>query len=365
MALITRTWMPVFSIASCNAIALITVDSMPMWSAATRSMWMACSATPRKKLPPPTTIPIWQPDRAASAISWATALTNTASTPKPRPAARASPESFNRTRLYMLSTSVQGENRTPSRNQIEPTKRATISAIRPLLPFQHPNHRIGQLLVGMRKQQRHVPHLIVCQDALERGHAAEADAVLHLPVGLSRRVIANAYNILMSMLLPKLRRVRIHLLGERNILPRDAMAARALQLVGLRSSLVHILTDAKRWLLHLAIDARMLRHLNDLRLKGERLIGSCDRQIAKLEVAPRTSEQHGERKDKAKKKLQDATRPTRTRSRLTAWHIATPSCCFSVVYFLPDFPSRVVVQFEILVGGVPPKGLFRVNGEIK
>ena len=36
-------------------------------------MWMACSATPRKKLPPPTTIAIWQPVRATSAISLAMA----------------------------------------------------------------------------------------------------------------------------------------------------------------------------------------------------------------------------------------------------------------------------------------------------
>ena len=55
--------------ASCRAMALMTVESMPMWSAATRSMWMACSATPRKKLPPPTTMPISQPSAWTSAIS--------------------------------------------------------------------------------------------------------------------------------------------------------------------------------------------------------------------------------------------------------------------------------------------------------
>ena len=61
MADITRQMMSSFSMASCSAMALITVESMPMWSAATRSMSMACWATPRKKLPPPTTMPISQP----------------------------------------------------------------------------------------------------------------------------------------------------------------------------------------------------------------------------------------------------------------------------------------------------------------
>ena len=34
---------------------------MPMWSAATRSILRAAGATPRKKLPPPTTMPICVP----------------------------------------------------------------------------------------------------------------------------------------------------------------------------------------------------------------------------------------------------------------------------------------------------------------
>ena len=58
MADMTRQTMPSFSMASCRAMALMTVESMPMWSAATRSMSMACWATPRKKFPPPTTMPI-------------------------------------------------------------------------------------------------------------------------------------------------------------------------------------------------------------------------------------------------------------------------------------------------------------------
>ena len=63
MADMTRQTMPSFSMASCRAMALMTVESMPMWSAATRSMSMACWATPRKKLPPPTTMPISHAER--------------------------------------------------------------------------------------------------------------------------------------------------------------------------------------------------------------------------------------------------------------------------------------------------------------
>ena len=46
-----------------------------MWSAATRSMSMACWATPRKKFPPPTTMPISHP-RAWTAASLRSYLVN-------------------------------------------------------------------------------------------------------------------------------------------------------------------------------------------------------------------------------------------------------------------------------------------------
>src|SRR5579875_822384 len=80
----------------------MTVPSMPIWSAETRSMWRACSATPRKKLPPPTTMATSTPDSRTSAISMLIWCTGSTSTPKPRPAASASPESLSRMRLYML-----------------------------------------------------------------------------------------------------------------------------------------------------------------------------------------------------------------------------------------------------------------------
>ena len=67
-----------------------------MWSAETRSMSMACWATPRKKFPPPTTMPISQPSAWTAASSTATLWMKTASMPKPVPAARASPESLRR-----------------------------------------------------------------------------------------------------------------------------------------------------------------------------------------------------------------------------------------------------------------------------
>ena len=51
----TRVLTPARSSASCRARPLITVASMPMWSAETRSMPWALSETPRKMLPPPTT----------------------------------------------------------------------------------------------------------------------------------------------------------------------------------------------------------------------------------------------------------------------------------------------------------------------
>ena len=78
----------------------MTVASMPMWSAATRSMLLAAAATPRKKLPPPTTNPICTPARATSAISSARCFTRSGSMPKELPPASTSPLSLRTMRWY-------------------------------------------------------------------------------------------------------------------------------------------------------------------------------------------------------------------------------------------------------------------------
>src|ERR1700722_17022795 len=63
-------------------------------------MWRAAAATPRKKLPPPTTRPICTPAFATSATSSASAFTRPASRPKEPSPAITSPLSFSRTRWY-------------------------------------------------------------------------------------------------------------------------------------------------------------------------------------------------------------------------------------------------------------------------
>src|ERR1039458_1511353 len=100
-ALITRHSTPRCSSASCMAMALMTVASMPMLSAATRSISWACSATPRKMLPPPTTTPISTPRECTSTISPVISATLAASRPKPRGPASTSPDSLRTIRLYI------------------------------------------------------------------------------------------------------------------------------------------------------------------------------------------------------------------------------------------------------------------------
>src|SRR5580704_17253191 len=103
IAVITRVGTPCFSSASCNASALITVASIPIWSAATRSVFCAAAATPRKKFPPPTTRPICTPLRATSATSDARAATRDASTPKDPSPASTSPLILRRMRPYFAT----------------------------------------------------------------------------------------------------------------------------------------------------------------------------------------------------------------------------------------------------------------------
>jgi hypothetical protein len=75
-AVCTRVSTPSFSSASWRARALITVASIPMWSAEERSIPAADGELPRKMFPPPTTIPISVPSLACSSpISRATWLT--------------------------------------------------------------------------------------------------------------------------------------------------------------------------------------------------------------------------------------------------------------------------------------------------
>src|SRR5579862_3027357 len=62
---------------------------------------MAAAATPRKKLPPPTTRPICTPVRATSAISSDKLLTRAGSIPKALPPAKTSPLSLRTMRWYL------------------------------------------------------------------------------------------------------------------------------------------------------------------------------------------------------------------------------------------------------------------------
>src|SRR5262245_41749546 len=96
----TRVWMPRRSRKCWSARLLMTVASMPMWSAATRSMPRPLAASPRKLFPPPTTIPICTPIACTTRISSASLPMTCASMPWPRSPARISPLSFNRSRWY-------------------------------------------------------------------------------------------------------------------------------------------------------------------------------------------------------------------------------------------------------------------------
>src|SRR6202034_573856 len=97
----TRVCTSHFSSASCKASELMTVANMPIWSAETRSIMRACSATPRKKLPPPTTMATSTPRSRTARISNEISCSLATSTPKPRSAASASPDSLSRTLLYI------------------------------------------------------------------------------------------------------------------------------------------------------------------------------------------------------------------------------------------------------------------------
>src|SRR5262249_20193739 len=94
----TRVNRPRFSSACCSDRLLMTVASMPMWSAATRSMPRALPARPRKMLPPPSTMPICTPSACTSRTSSASVDRMSSSMPCPASPASSSPESLSRMR---------------------------------------------------------------------------------------------------------------------------------------------------------------------------------------------------------------------------------------------------------------------------
>src|SRR5437588_3188045 len=108
MAVWTRVGWPTSSRASCKARALITVASIPILSAVARSIPREAPFSPRKMLPPPTTMAICTLRAStASATSSARRFTTTASMPEPmEESANASPESFSSTRPHRLSATA-------------------------------------------------------------------------------------------------------------------------------------------------------------------------------------------------------------------------------------------------------------------
>src|SRR5712691_7663704 len=94
----TRVNRPSFSSACCNARLLMTVASMPMWSAATRSMPRVLADRPRKMLPPPSTTPTWMPSACTSLTSSASPARISSAMPCPASPASSSPDSLSRMR---------------------------------------------------------------------------------------------------------------------------------------------------------------------------------------------------------------------------------------------------------------------------
>src|SRR6185503_1468574 len=94
----TRVESPRCSRAPWSARALMTVPSMPMLSAVTRSRASPAAVVPRMMLPPPITMPTCVPAAAPATISSATRSSEPGSMPTFAEPARISPLSLSRTR---------------------------------------------------------------------------------------------------------------------------------------------------------------------------------------------------------------------------------------------------------------------------
>src|SRR5262249_9747048 len=97
------------SIACCSASALITVASMPIWSAVARLIPCSLICAPRRMFPPPTTIAISTPSEWTAFTSRATQSTASVWIPEPPGGQNPSPESLRRIRRKRTGRGARGE----------------------------------------------------------------------------------------------------------------------------------------------------------------------------------------------------------------------------------------------------------------
>src|ERR1043166_7337620 len=176
IAVMTRVSIPLRSSTSCTANALITLPSIPMESAATRSIPVFERIEPRTMLPPPITRPSAAPVPTTETTSSARRLTVSKSYPNPLSPASASPESLSSTRGYFRSL-IQDDRRSRFAQMVadEPADLHVLAGLgRGLL------HEVADRLLGIAH-----PRLVHQRDVfVKRLHLALDDLVDHV-LGLS------------------------------------------------------------------------------------------------------------------------------------------------------------------------------------
>src|SRR5579871_1916871 len=136
-----------------------------------------------------------------------------------------------------------------------------------------------------------------------RRHACQPNTMGDLPVRLARFIVADANHVALAMLLPKLRRIRKHMLRIDDIVPWRTVTTRALSTIDMGAGLKNILAGAKRSGLHLAFDPGVQRQPHDMLLKRKRRVrdGHRQRSEANIQKQPRS---HGcDTKEKPEKNL--------------------------------------------------------------
>src|ERR1044071_3941062 len=269
----TRVNNPSFSSACWSARLLMTVASMPMWSAATRSMPSVLADRPRKMLPPPRTMPTWTPSACTSFTSCASPARISSAMPCPASPASSSPESLSRMRCgFALNASL--------RAQAEPHESPhddVLARLRRDLPDQVAD----RLLVVLDERLLHEAHLgvelveLAIHDLVhDRGRFA---LVLHL-LGVDRALARDALGG--HVFAP-------HVVGARRRGLHGEVLAERLEVVRARDEVglaVHLDEHADPAVVHVGLDAtlggRPVRAL--LRLRDARLAERVDRL---LEVA--------------------------------------------------------------------------------
>lgn len=163
----------------------------------------------------------------------------------------------------------------------------------------------GERFVGIGQQHGNLPHLCLVQQGVKGRHAAQTDAIPHLPVGFPHRIVTDAHNSA-SVRRPELGRFGEDVLAKGRGFAVIAVASRAIIPINLRTDQQICGTRLNgRALGCFSIDARVQAAVGDGAFHGEWCVANGYRETSVVEVDKNRRRAEQEAKNDSEQKAHD------------------------------------------------------------